>query len=76
MTGIGDLCDQGRCAQILRHIAENKVVEKVAERNAEVFVAVITGVLADLDVNAAEITVRQLVAVNIQRVTQIQETPI
>lgn len=45
---IGDLCDQGRCAQILRHIAEQKLVARVAERNAAVIVAIIRDVLVEV----------------------------
>ncbi len=69
MTGVGDLCDQGRCAQILRHIAEQKLVEKVADRNAEVMRLILTGALADLGVtDVAEARVRQVLANNIRRV--------
>ncbi len=69
MTGVGDLCDQGRCAQILRHIAEQKLVDKVADRNSGVMVAILTGALADLGVS--DVTgnrVRQVLADNIRRV--------
>lgn len=70
MSGVGDLCDQGRCAQILRHIAEQKLVEKVAERNAQLMGVILTGVLADLGVDVSEVRVRQSVADNIRRVIE------
>ncbi len=74
MTGVGDLCDQGRCAQILRHIAEQKLVDKVADRNSGVMVAILTGALADLGVDASGAGVRQAVADNIRRVIDNQGT--
>jgi len=64
--GVGDLCDQGRCAQILRAIAEAKVVERVAERNAETMVTVLTGALGRLGVDASEERVRAAVAAEIE----------
>ncbi len=67
-AGVADLCDQGRCAQILRHIAEQKLVEKVADRNSQVMAAILTGVLTDLGVDASEQRVRQVVADRIRRV--------
>lgn len=73
MTSVGDLCDQGRCAQILRTIAEQKVVERVVDRNAAVMVRILTGTLADLNVDASDADVRAAMWANIRRV--IEETP-
>ncbi len=70
MSGIGDLCDQGRCAQILRHIADARLVEKAADRNGDVFELVVSGVLADLGVDVSDGRVRQVVADNIHKVLE------
>lgn len=62
MSSIGDLCDQGRCAQILRHIAEHRLVEKVAERNAEAMAAILTDAGTGLGMDMHAPQVRQAVA--------------
>lgn len=70
MSGIGDLCDQGRCAQILRHIAEHRVVEKVAERNAGVMVEILTDAGTELGLDMKAPQVRQVVADSIRRIVE------
>lgn len=46
------LCDAGRCAAILRGLAEAQAVERVVERNGEVLAAVIREFVARLDLDA------------------------
>lgn len=65
--GVGDLCDQGRCAQILRAIAEAKMVDRVADRNAEVSADILCGVLAEFGLDPAKGDVRAAVARHIAR---------
>lgn len=48
------LCDAGRCAAILRGLAEAQAVERVVERNGEVLAAVIREFVARLDLDAAQ----------------------
>ncbi len=53
----------------MRGIAEAKVVERVAERNAQVMGAILAGVLADMGVDVSSERVRTLLAARIARET-------
>ncbi len=64
----GPLCPAGRCAAILRGLAEARSVERLAEQQGETLAAVISAVLDDLGVDVGDDRVRTVVAAAIRRV--------
>lgn len=64
----GPLCPAGRCAAILRGLAEARSVERLAEQHGETLAAVISAVLSDLGVDVADDRIRAAVAGAIRRV--------